>query len=81
MVTFKSRRSLKGRERKRRTVWLLFHGPEQTIPFKNGSSFKDMIMRSLNDNIKSCLYKKKTQQSFNYTNEGLYTWQIFFKRL
>lgn len=80
MVTFKSRRSLKGRERKRSRAWLLFHGPEQTIPFKNGSSFKDMIMRSLND-ISKVFYIKKPQQSFNYTNEGLYTWQIFFKRL
>lgn len=25
--------------------------------------------------------KKKPQQSFNYTNEGLYTWQVFKKDL
>lgn len=34
-------------------------------------------MRFLNDGSK-VVYIKKTQQSFNYTNEGLYTWQIFF---
>lgn len=31
VVTFKSTRSLKGRERKRPRAWLLFHGPKQTI--------------------------------------------------
>lgn len=36
-------------------------------------------MRFLND-ISKVVYIKKTQQSFNYTNEGLYTWQIRGKK-
>lgn len=36
-------------------------------------------MRFLND-ISKVVYIKKAQQSFNYTNEGLLTWQIFFKK-